>query len=320
MTSAVFIGIDWGTSAARALAFDARGQVLAQSPASAGERMGVQRLHEDLGRTPAPADFAVALETLLASLGVALPQALPVLACGMIGSRQGLADAGYLACPAAPLALARRLVPIACGRRLLHLVPGLRMDGAAPDVMRGEETQLLGAMQPAEPGQGLMILPGSHSKWALCADGEIKHFQTQFSGELFAALSQHSLIGRLFTAAGLASLDEAAFDQGVALAASAPAQWQRHLFRVRALTLSGGLSEDAAPSFLSGLLIGHEIAAGRPQFPDLTRADLIGSDLLCHRYASALPAFGLLPRVRGNTAADGLWQLARAAGLVPELS
>ncbi len=251
------IGIDWGTSTARAFAFDRTGKLLAQTAGPFGEALGVQSLHARLGRTPSEADFAKALEIILQELWRSLygndgqfPQAVPILACGMIGSKQGIVDAGYLACPVDPARLARHLVVTSCGARTLHIVPGLRMDGdgvsALPDVMRGEETQILGALADGSDKERVMVLPGSHAKWARVRDAQpgdetapirIEMFETQFSGEMYAALSQHTILGRLFAADGQ-RLDQAAFAAGVDLARRAPEQMQRHLFSVRALGLS----------------------------------------------------------------------------------
>ena len=348
----VCIGLDWGTSAARAFVFDAGGQVLAESPPSVGAALGVQSLHASLGRPPEAADFARALATLLDSLpgepdtSADAVQWPPLIACGMIGSKQGLIDAGYLACPIAPAELAGRLVPAPCGQFLLHVVPGLKMASTPerpgrmrqmPDVMRGEETQILGVLGMKLPGEKdpvamdasklepkreagspsqvarLMVLPGSHSKWASVHEGRIERFETHFSGELFAALSQHTILGRLFEpATAAASAGEQAFHDGLALAREAPDQMQKHLFSVRALGLSGELAAQAGASFLSGLLIGHELCAALPGFdPDLA-IDIVGSDALCARYATALKAFGRESRTLGNTSAPGLWQLAKA--------
>lgn len=337
LTAGACIGLDWGTSAARAFVFDAAGQVVAQSAPSVGAALGVQSLHASLGRAPEAADFALALETMLASLSQEqarpgeLALSLPVIACGMIGSKQGLIDAGYLPCPIAPAELASQLAVAKCGPYRLHVVPGLKMASASahvahkrqmPDVMRGEETQILGALELTKEGDAagsdakarrLMVLPGSHAKWASVRAGRIERFETQFSGELFAALSQHTILGRLFEPGDTDSAPNVqAFLDGIALAREAPEQMQKHLFSVRALGLAGEIGAQAGPVFLSGLLLGHELCAALPGFdPDLV-IDIVGSDALCARYAMALKAFGRESRILGNTSASGLWQLAKA--------
>jgi 2-dehydro-3-deoxygalactonokinase len=204
----------------------------------------------------------------------------------------------------------------------LRLVPGLRCatEAGVPDVMRGEETQVLGALllEPALAERACIVMPGTHSKWACVLDGMLRGFATHMSGELFALLRQHSVLGRLMPAdlAADAPPDEPAFAAGVRAARDQGEQGLAHqLFAVRSLGLLGRLAPAALPDYLSGLLIGHELRAGLAwrERAGLALAPLrlIGEPALGQRYAQALELFGLQQGLRclPNTAAAGLWQL-----------
>ena len=337
MRDVVLLGIDWGTSSARAYAFNDQGEVLASVSDSADQACGVQTLRLRLGREPTSEDFAEALRGLLAALsdtlaasaglpkGQALNVDLPIIACGMIGSQQGLVDAGYAICPSSPAILEDRLLQAHCGPFKLYIVPGLRMSsaqGRLPDFMRGEETQVLGAGT-----DGLVVLPGSHSKWVDVKQGVITQFETHFSGELFAVLREHSILGRLFARSNTPSGAEAltgdaavvahnqAFLLGLKTAQQHPQNLLQHLFSTRALGLDGQLTAASGESFLSGLLIGHEVCAALATRTEIEIAHLVASPQLCERYAQAFSFFNVAARSLGNTSAQGLWRLAVAARL-----
>ncbi len=178
--------------------------------------------------------------------------------------------------------------------------------------MRGEETQVLGA----GVAHGRVILPGTHSKWARVVDGAVRSFATHMTGELFAVLRQHSVLGRLMPAQ--ASGDQAAFISGVHAARDQGDLGLSHqLFAARTLGLTARLAPASLADYLSGLLIGHEIRAGLTTSKDESLV-LIGEPALCHRYALALEQFdrGNVPQLP-NTAAAGLRQLARQiAGVI----
>ena len=183
----------------------------------------------------------------------------------MITWRQGWVEVPYCPCPAGSAELAAALAaPRDRGRAAIHFVPGLSLIGAdgVPDVMRGEETQIIGAVGGgrAVRGRRAIVLPGTHSKWALAEDGRIVWFATFMTGELFAVLKEHSILGRLM--AGDAH-DDAAFARGLAYAQSGPGGLLKRLFSVRTLGLfDRAAGERRSPSYLSGLLIGSEIARG----------------------------------------------------------
>jgi 2-dehydro-3-deoxygalactonokinase len=241
---------------------------------------------------------------------------LPVVASGMIGSRQGWLEAPYVPCPATTAQIATHLVSLqASDGARIHIVPGLSCRNAQgiPDVMRGEETQLLGAIENG--GDALWVLPGTHSKWARSASGRIEGFATFMTGELYALLREHSILGRLLPAEPKA--DPAAFRRGVDYGLSADADLPRKLFSVRTLGLFGEVPAEGLADYLSGLLLGAEIRDAHAQWPSAAVIGLIGEPGLCERYRTALEIAG----VRAHTGfADatprGLWRIAVDAGLV----
>jgi 2-dehydro-3-deoxygalactonokinase len=297
------IGLDWGTTSARAYRFDDCGSVLDVRAAP----LGIQQVK---GGYP---------EALAMLLGEWSREHAPWLACGMIGSRQGWVEAPYVECPAPVLALARGIVRTE--DEALAIVPGLicrDVDGT-PDVMRGEETQVAGALPDSE-GPTLAILPGTHSKWALVRDGAIAAFATQMTGEVFAVLREHSVLGRMI-AASPQQFAAAAFARGVRRGLERSGDLLHQLFGVRTLALVEGLGADEAGDYLSGLLIGSEVAAGREwagrHGAALDSAVLIGARPLCNRYSTALREAGLEARIApDDAAARGLWRVATVAGLV----
>lgn len=283
----MLIGVDWGTSRLRAFLIDAAGGVRDRRESAAGI--------VTLGGT----GFDAALAPLLEGW----PGDAALLLCGMIGSRQGILEAPYLACPADPGALARALVPVAIGGRQGRIVPGLSCRPA--DVLRGEETLILGAGIT----DGIALLPGSHSKWVRLAGGVVQGFRTHLTGELFAAVASHTIVGRLFAPEDPPAW-QAGFDAGLALARVPGAALTHQLFGLRAAALLGQVVPEALRPMLSGLLIGHEILAEAPAGP----VTLIGEGVLADRYARAL---GVTCRIAsGEHAPAGLFAIARAAGLV----
>ena len=174
-----------------------------------------------------------------------------------------------------------------------------------PDVMRGEETKIVGALD-ALGGSGLVCLPGTHAKWVRLQDRRIAGFTTHMTGEVFGALREHTILGRMMRDA---PLDTTAFDRGVARSAD-PGGLLHHLFGVRALGLMDGLAEDAAASYLSGLLIGSEV---RGSLPSAATVHLIGAEQLSVRYARAITACGGAVRLEDeDAAARGLAAIMRS--------
>ena len=291
------IGVDWGTTSFRA--YRLRGQAV------------LDRLALPLGILSVPAGgFPRALEDAVAPW--LADGERRILMSGMVGSRQGWVEASYLPCPAATADLARALLPVPFGPAEALLVPGLSAADAAgvPEVMRGEEVQILGALGTA-PGDATVCLPGSHSKWARVAGGRVEGFSTHLTGEAFAALRGHTILGRLMQAD--APPDPETFRRGV-LRSADPGGLLHHLFGVRTLGLFDRLPEAAAASYMSGLLIGHEVRAAAPATPVL----LIGAPALCELYGQAITLCGgSATPAEADAAAQGLALIGEAAWTSP---
>jgi 2-dehydro-3-deoxygalactonokinase len=264
------IAVDWGTSGFRAWRLGAGGRMLDSREAPRGI------LFVKDGR------FA---ETLRAEIGAWLAAGeRRVVMSGMIGSRQGWVEAPYLPCPAGLADLAMSLVRVPFGDADVRLVPGLTCADAAgvPEVMRGEETQVASMLGD---GASTICLPGSHSKWVQAVGGRIMGFSTYFAGEMFAALRGATILGRMMTDG---PTEFASFDLGVARSGEA-GHLLHQLFGVRTLGLMGRLADTDSASYLSGLLIGHEVRAAMPADAEV---DLIGAEALCTMYARAIASCG----------------------------
>lgn len=276
------VTVDWGTSSFRAWLMAADGAVLAES------RGGEGMLHCAAAGTGG-AGFAAALRDHLARLGA--PAEAPVLICGMAGAKQGWAEAPYLKTPTRLDALHEGALRIAAPGDI-RILPGIAQARAErPDVMRGEETQLLGVTESAFTG--LVCIPGTHSKWVTIAAGAITGFSTYMTGELFAVLSQHSLLAHAVEATAAASSNSAAFHDGLAVALAQPTGLTASLFRLRAAQLLGFEQRSDGAARLSGLLIGSELADAIGQQGPLRSVRLIGTGGLGRLYESALLAQGL---------------------------
>ena len=299
------IAVDWGTTSARAYRVDASGVIL-------GERalpLGIANI--------VAGGFAEALDALL---GDWRDDRVPRIGCGMIGSRQGWVEAPYVDCPVELAALGDHLTPTPGGE--LSIVAGARCRDRAnvPDVMRGEETQLAGVAGAARD-RAIAVLPGTHSKWALLDAGRLLAFATFMTGELYAVLLGHSILGRM-AAAGTAARGSPgpAFADGVARGAG-EGGLSHAIFGARTLPLCGELAEAEVGDWLSGVLIGDEIAAARRWAADrglhVERVTVIGAESLAARYALALAQCGLrAERAAADSAARGMFTIARRAGLV----
>lgn len=221
-----------------------------------------------------------------------------VLLCGMVGSRQGWVESAYLPCPVGIEDLARATVRIPFEKARVELIPGVAGpdESGVPELMRGEETETMGVLESCN-GNGLVCFPGSHSKWIHLNDYKISNFRTHVTGELFAAVRKCTILGRTMTGAD-ASLGES-FERGVARSTESGGLLH-HLFGVRTLTLSQQLNEEDSPSYLSGLLIGHEVRCAMPRG---STVHLVGSASLCSLYARVVELCGGTPKVEGSDAA-----------------
>jgi 2-dehydro-3-deoxygalactonokinase len=240
-------------------------------------------------KTPFDALFESIMRPLEARYGP-----LSAVLCGMIGSSIGWVQAPYVSCPADPEQIVDGCVALRAGT--VHIVPGARCENRlrAADFMRGEETQILGAMT-LEPtlrqGRRLLCLPGTHTKWVMLENGIISEFLTAPTGELFAALRDHSVLvpaeGRAETVSA-----GAAFEEGVKRCNEFPqAQVLHRLFECRSRMLNGELSGRNAAAFLSGLLIAADVGGALQLFSNAgaeTTVYLIGAPQLTQLYAAAL--------------------------------
>ena len=317
---AQLIALDWGTTSLRAYKLGPEGQVLEQRALA----RGIMQLPSGQSATDGfELAFAEACGDWLAD-----NSAVPVIACGMVGSAQGWREVPYCPGPA-------RIGDVAAGMSVIstrqgiqvHLVPGVIQHSALPNVMRGEETQvfgLLSTLPASSTRQPLLVgLPGSHSKWVQVVDQRIEHFDTFMTGELFAAASNHTILGR--TQQHDAPFDAAAFVRGVGVAQSQDGDIGvlSTIFSARTLGLTGQLNGRQQADYLSGLMIGHELRAlaqvlrqrrGDPLLPAVV---LIGNGSLCDRYRQALALCGFGDVSVAEQATErGLWSLAHAAGLL----
>jgi 2-dehydro-3-deoxygalactonokinase len=283
------IAVDWGTSALRGALLDEAGEVIEEKSAP----LGILNVPNG--------DFAGVFASLFAEW--MKPAGTRCLISGMAGSRQGWVEAPYIACPAGPADLARHLHWIERDR--IAIVPGLSDTRAdVPDVMRGEEVQIFGAMRSSGLADGLFVLPGTHSKWATVRDGRITGFRTFMTGEVYGLFGRHSILARTLDAD--APLDAMAFRRGVTQAGNGEGLLH-NAFGVRALALFGRLSPAESASYLSGLLIGEEL--GRQTLPQDGEVVVIGAPALVERYALALGERGAKVRVFG---AEAAWAGLRA--------
>lgn len=275
-----WIAVDWGTSNLRAWGLGADGAV----KASASSDKGMGKL--------APAEFPAALSEVAEQFSVP-ERKVDVLVCGMAGARQGWLEAPYLEAPADLRDLAAHAVrPSMSGSALsVAILPGVCQRQGGDNVMRGEETQLLGLATLSPGYAGMVCMPGTHSKWALLEGSRIEHFSTAMTGEMFELLKTHSVLRHSLNGALDGPGRAEGFRAGAADGLDNPADLLGQLFRVRAGTLLSGREPDWSAGYLSGLLIGTEIAANRNHI-GTDAIPLIGSASLCALYAVVLEMAG----------------------------
>jgi len=276
MGTAAFIAGDWGTTHLRLTLCDAAGHVL-----ETGNGPGVSQIQ---GR------FAEVFAELTASW-TREQGSLPAVLCGMVGSTIGWTNVPYVTCPSAPARIADAMAAVANGSVLI--APGLscRNRHGAPDVLRGEETQILGALHldnTLRTGQHLLCLPGTHTKWVVLEEGVVREFLTSVTGELFAVVNEHSVLIRSdsSTDPDAAAIFQAAIDHVQQYPDAALSQL---LFECRSRQVMGQLSRAAAPHYLSGLLIAHDIAGACRIFADVLQSagtvTLVGTPHLMELHA-----------------------------------
>lgn len=285
------IAIDWGTSSLRAARLGPQGQVL-EERASAQGILAVP-----------PDGFSAVFDALCAGW---LQGDTLALMSGMVGSRQGWLEAPYCECPAGFDEVACRLTWLRPGQ--LAIVPGLRCEhDGVPDVMRGEEVQVFGALQQLGLDDATLVLPGTHSKWVTVRARRIEQFCTYMTGEFYALLRQHSILSRTLPA-DEGPLQEDAFDQGVDQALHGPSLLAT-AFSTRTLALFERLAPQALPSYLSGLVIGEEL---RAQAPGSGPVVVMGGPALASRYERALARCGVAARrADAHATWHGLWAIGQ---------
>jgi 2-dehydro-3-deoxygalactonokinase len=296
--SSAFIVLDWGTSSFRAYLLNTDGTVQETVTAS----HGILAVKDGA--------FDAALESHIGKWDMKLP----IMASGMITSRQGWVELPYVACPASlqSIAAAVHLHTSKHGRKI-YFVPGISTHGpdGAPDVIRGEETQVLGA---TEGGSEHFVTPGTHSKWITVKDREITGFSSYMTGEVFALLKTHSILGKLMTG-DMAS--PSAFERGVRAGLKDPAGFLHNIFSTRTLALFNEMPTDHLGSYLSGQVIGTEIAHAIAKNPTGAQYRILATPTLGEHYMTAMKIAGLsVSYGEPDVAVVGLRKIAAAAGLL----
>ncbi len=284
MASAVeWVAVDWGTSNLRAWGIDSGGEIAF----SRSSPDGMGRLTRE--------QYPSVLTGLLAEVH----EPVDVLICGMAGARQGWLEAPYLDAPADLRTLSRRAVSpdMPGGQFAPAILPGVcQREVGAEDVMRGEETQLLGLSALIPGFSGLVIMPGTHSKWALLDGTTLSRFSSAMTGEVFELLRLHSVLRHSLGGELEGEERDIGFDAGLALGLDRPERLTATLFKVRAGALLSGRSPAWCAGFLSGLLIGAEIG-GQRDWIGSAEIPLIGSVGLCSLYQGALDKLGARSRI-----------------------
>ncbi|HEV7777879.1 MAG TPA: 2-dehydro-3-deoxygalactonokinase [Luteibacter sp.] len=275
-----FIAINWGSSNFRAYLLDDTGLV----QDAFAEPAGIASLGRD--------GMAAQIERLLQRW----PDAPTMYACGMVGSNVGWEEVGYAECPIGLDGLAANLHPTTIAGRVMQIVPGLtcrRACDGAPDIMRGEETELFGLLAAGRlPRDGIVALPGTHSKWVRIVGGRVIEFMTSMSGEIFDRLTAAGMLASIVAAPASTGT---AFTMGARVGADRAPGLGTQLFGVRAKVIRKDLARDDAASYLRGMLIGAEIADARTLYPmdgdDVVT--LVGAAPVCALYAEALAGLAI---------------------------
>lgn len=304
MPIASLIGIDWGTTSFRAWTIDYKGRILDRLE----NKSGILSLSNR--------NFEVVFEECLGSW-LENYSRIPIVLSGMITSRNGWNETPYLSLPADTSKIAGALVPFRTKRdRLIHFVTGIarNIDDGIPDVMRGEETELIGAIADSKSSDGLYVLPGTHSKWVFVEQGAITRFHTFMTGELFALLSQYSIIQSLIE---IGPFCKSSFIKGVAEVRHDQNSILSTIFSARTLAIFNRLHRCEISDYLSGLLIGTEIFSGLKNHNMLSSVTLIGRGDLLDRYKIAFQQNNVeLVSLKSDMASRGIFEIASKAGLI----
>ena len=302
------IALDWGTTSFRAYRFGQSGEIMETKADQAGILQVPRKEFEGV--------FIRLVQPWLED-----NPRIPLIASGMITSKQGWVETGYISCPAGLAQLAEGLVThCTISGHTIHFVPGVTFTApnGVPDVIRGEETQVFGATDHGGSHR-LFVLPGTHSKWLLTRGERIDWFATFMTGEIFSVLKDHTILGELSVKG---SVDKQAFLRGVDYALDlSPEQGGllHKVFSARSLVLLGNLSNQCVESYLSGLLIGIEIVEGYAYINKkglFKEATLVGSSHLSDLYTQGLVRAGFkIKTADEHSAAKGLFRVAAEAKL-----
>jgi len=278
MPEVAYIAVDWGTSSFRLWATDTDGTVINEV-----------RLNQGMASLR-PEDYPSVLSETLGSIGA--KSGLPTVICGMAGAQQAWRDAGYVDIPTRLDDIAGKAKSIPGSAGLIRLIPGLaQRDPVNPDVMRGEETQLLGAIGPGRTN-GTFCMPGTHSKWVQIADSAVEHFSTSMTGEVYAILRSHSVLSHSTAGANTNTAEHPAFAQAVREALAQPEKILSKLFSVRSRALLFTETEpEEMRARLSGLLLGVEIAGAKEHVQGIV--NLVSNGPLAAGYRQALSIAGI---------------------------
>lgn len=300
--------VDWGTTRLRVWLLDARGAVLDE-----------RRSDEGL-LTAQHKGFATVLDRQLQDMGAA--RDLPAIVCGMAGARQGWVEAPYVDVPSSLGDILGAAVPVPGAGRDARIVPGLaQRDPRAPDVMRGEETQLAGIAGLIGSGSHLVCMPGTHCKWVTAEGGAIKSFGTWPTGEMFSVLAQHSILRHSIGDTPAKVSPESQVFRDRCKEALSDGDIGARLFGIRAAGLLSGLGQQDAAAALSGLLIGAEVASAVRRFGRRdTPVVLVVSGALGALYAEAMRLDGIAVTIADADEAvlAGLVAAARRNGMLAE--
>jgi len=278
MVQASYVAVDWGTSSFRLWLIGTGGEVLASSRGAEGMLVAAKTGFPDI------------LQKHLAV--VSAPAGLPVIICGMAGARGGWVEAGYIDTPAPLNAICSGAKPISGQNRDIRILPGLaQRDAAHPDVMRGEETQLLGAIGSFAGSEGLVCMPGTHSKWVTVGNQTVGGFSTYMTGEMFDVITHHSILSAAITDADPLSPDNPAYAKAVLGMAAHPGRLTNLLFGARSGQILHGMSSTDAVAHISGSLIGAEIAGATDGSKSISTIVLVATGRLQALYERA---FGIL--------------------------
>lgn len=282
MSEAAYVAVDWGTSSFRLWLIG-----------RAGDVQGERRSDEGMMAAGKPG-FAAVLQSHLESVGAG--PALPVIICGMAGARQGWVEAGYVDTPAPLASILQHAVTVPGQNRDIRILPGIaQRNRSAPDVMRGEETQLLGVAGPETAAKALICMPGTHSKWVSVTGGTVERFATFMTGELFGTIARETILAHAVAGADDA-IDIDAFQSAVSAAAERPAFAANLLFQVRSGQLLHGGAPSAARERISGTLIGLELAAGLAGEASAAGVTLVASGRLQRLYQLAFDTMSVAVR------------------------